>query len=106
MFKNDKYEITKFFNALEEQLDEVLCYVSRCREEFNNGIKNIDKCLANRILQYISYDNQKLEIVDTERDVNANIFNIIIRHTGMKVELDTGKYSKITTEKIKVKPVR
>ena len=100
LFSDDKNEISTFFDALEEQLDEVINFTSRCREEFNNGIKSVDICLANRILQYIMTSPQNLTIINAERNLNNNTFTIIVKRPRFRVEFDTKKYQNISTEKV------
>lgn len=100
LFSADKNEISTFFDALEEQLDEVINFTSRFREEFNKGIKSVDICLANRILQYIMISPQNLTVIDAERNLNNNTFSIIVKRPRFRVEFDTKKYENISTEKL------
>ena len=100
LFSDDKNEISTFFDALEEQLDEIIYFTSRCREEFNKGIKSVDICLANRILQYIMVSPQNLTVIDAERNINNNTFTIMVKRPRFRVEFDTKKYQNISTEKI------
>ena len=103
---NDRNEITSFFNILEENLDEIIDFVKSCRNEFDNGIKKIDMCLANRILQYISSDSQTLLVMDTKRDFDNNTFTIYVSRPEYMANINDSKYQKISTEQIKIKYVR
>lgn len=102
IFDADEEEISVFFNNLEEQLKEIIDYVSGCSSEIKNGIKQIDMCLANRIMQYIMVGTKELTVVDAKRDLKNNMFIIYIKRPKIKVEFDINKYKKISTETIKV----
>lgn len=100
VFRDDQNEISAFFDALEEQLDEIINFTSRCREEFNKGIKSIDVFLANRILQYIMTTPQNLTVIDAKRNLDNNTFTIIVKRPRFRVDFDTKKYQNISTEKV------
>ena len=105
LLKEDEEEIKGFFNALEEQLDEIISFVSSCSAEFDNGIKAIDMNLAKRIIQYITNKQNSYDIVKTERDLVKNTFIIYVRNTNVGNKIDVLKYQNISTEKIKIRYV-
>ncbi len=102
LLKDDEEEINGFFNVLEEQLDEIVLFVSSCSSEFNNGIKVIDMNLAKRIIQYITHKQNSYDIVKTERDLVQNTFAIYVRNVNVKDTIDVLKYQNISTEKIRI----
>ena len=103
LFKEDKKEIKSFFDALEEQLDEAITFVSNCIQEFSDGIKTIDLSLARRIIQYIVNNHNKFDIVKTKRDFEKNTFIIYVRKTNLREKIDVSKYQRISSEKIKIR---
>ncbi len=103
LFKADENEITSFFDILEEQLDEVMLFVTNCSNEFKNGIEKIDLSLAERILQYITNNHNSYAVVKTERDFDKNSFTIYVRCKGIRNKFDILRYQNISTEKIKIK---
>lgn len=105
LLKEDEEEIKGFFNALEEQLDEIISFVSNCSAEFDNGIKAIDMNLAKRIIQYITNKQNSYDIVKTERDLVKNTFIIYVRNINGGNKIDVLKYQSISTEKIKIRYV-
>lgn len=105
LLKDDEEEIKSFFNALEEQLDEVISFVSSCSSEFENGIKNIDMNLAKRIIQYITNKQNSYDIVKTERNLIENTFVIYVRNVNVRNKIDVLRYQNISTEKIRIRYV-
>ena len=105
LLKDDEDEIKRFFDALEEQLDEIIYFVSGCCNEFNDGIKNIDMNLAKRIIEYITNNQNHYDIVKTERDLIKNTFMIYIRKSNVRNKIDVLKYQNISTEKIRIRYV-
>lgn len=105
LLKDDEDEIKRFFDALEEQLDEVIYFVSSCCNKFNDGIKNIDMNLVKRIIQYLTNNQNYYDIVKTERDLIKNTFTIYIRNSNVRNKIDVLKYQNISTEKIRIRCV-
>lgn len=105
IFKEDRRAIAEFFDALEENLAEVMDFISSCRNEFDSGIKRIDTRLADRILQYVSAEPQELSVVRAERDSGSNEFTIYVKQPAHAVETDISKYQKISTEKLNIQYV-
>ena len=105
LLKDDEDEIKRFFDVLEEQLDEVIYFVSSCCNEFNDGIKSIDMSLAKRIIQYLTNNQNYYDIVKTERDLIKNTFTIYIRNSNIRNKVDVLKYQNISTEKIRIRYV-
>lgn len=103
LFKEDEEEIRNFFDILEEQLNEIIAFVTNCTNEFDNGIKCIDRRLAERVLQYITNKNSNNTVMETERDLDTNTFTIYIRDTNTRQRPDVRKYQKISTERIRIK---
>lgn len=102
LFKDDRNEVTGFFNYLENQINEVELYISRCREQFEAGIKSMDKRFAYRILQYISFEECNWTIVDAERNLQNNEFTIKVKRPNINVDLNIKKSCNISSEKINI----
>lgn len=100
LFKEDQNEILGFFDKLEEQLAEVLSFVSRCSIEFEKGVQRIDICLAKRILQYITMSSLEFTVIETKRDINNNTFTIIVKRPQIRISFDVERYQNISSEKI------
>lgn len=105
LFKEDQNEILGFFDKLEEQLAEVLSFVSRCSIEFEKGVQRIDICLAKRILQYITMSSLEFTVIETKRDINNNTFTIIVKRPQIRISFDVERYQNISSEKIIIRYV-
>lgn len=103
MLEEDRSSITSFIDSLIKQINDMMGYVTNCREKFNASLKEVDIYYAIRILEFITENSSSFTFtkdnVFSYRNPDKNEFEI---RTKYGESFNTDKIKKITGESIKV----